>query len=123
MSCDNFPRCHDHALQREVHGHVSGLETDLKALEMHPHRVRWIREPSMGERVGCQQKTEIILSRGFRYRRDGQDQETQCASAYPANKNRELTPLCEPPESDLGLREETGTCAWETDCKRQGQQR
>ena len=56
----------DQALRRRIHGHVSRLLDDMKALEMHPHRMGRIREPAVREGVSGQKIAELVMPARFR---------------------------------------------------------
>src|SRR5205085_1028295 len=73
------------SLSGRVHGGISGLLQNVNALEEHPHRMRWIRESSMPERIARKQVAELVMNTGLwhaesRVQREAQkDERLLCA--------------------------------------------
>src|SRR5207247_7872377 len=49
MTENPLAECQQQPLGRIVHRCVCGFLVDVKSFEMHPHRMSWIRQTSMGE--------------------------------------------------------------------------
>src|SRR5258708_6640762 len=58
-----------------IFGDVGRNHTDVKRLEVSPHRVRWVREPPVGKRISHEQITELVVYRGVWHRKNRQDGE------------------------------------------------
>ena len=54
------------ALRRRIHRHVSRLLDDVKALEMHRHRMGGVRQPAVCEGVGGEKIAELVMPARFR---------------------------------------------------------
>jgi len=91
--------CQQQPLGRIVHRCVCGFLVDVKSFEMHPHRMSWIRQTSMGERIGGQQVAEFVMNRRFGNR---QYRQHSC----PRGKRRESNDdHCEPGPFNKRLQE------------------
>src|SRR5437660_581726 len=58
--------CQNKALPRRIHRHISGVFDDLKTLEVDPHRVSRIRQPTRCECVRCEKVAIFVIPVGKR---------------------------------------------------------
>ena len=96
---------------------------DVHAFEVHPHRMRGIRQPSRGERVRGQQITEFIGDHGSAGRQYRQEHRTCRQRGQPRTRNGQAAPACKVVEGQLCGTEPslTGTRSGECDLCRDQQ--
>src|SRR5437879_11187332 len=101
MSEHHLANRQEYALRRVVLGDVGRNLNDLERLEVNPHRVRWVREPSVSKRVCHDKITELVVDRAVRHRKDRQHAEA-CNNTQDTDRYRgEPEALREPGTSIL----------------------
>ena len=63
-----------------------------KALEVHPHRMRWIRESPMREGVSGEQITELVVKLGLRHAQKRDERHPNCDHASANREDGEILP-------------------------------
>ena len=107
MSEHHLANRQEYALRRVVLGDVGRNLNDLERLEVNPHRVRWVREPSVSKRVCHEQITELVVYRGVRHRKDRQNGEPGHDSQDTDRYHGQRAALREPAKSRLDAIEPT----------------
>ena len=134
----DLPERHHQALRRRILRCVGRLVDDVRGLEVHPQRVRRVRQPAVRERVGGQEVAELVGDVRLRDPDEERDRDARChrqrpdqargeegvrrqASAHATGRARRGPAMSEPRE---GKREQQGR--WPTDLRegpREGQER
>ena len=96
-----------YSLRGVILGNVGRNHIDVKRLEVNPHRVRWVGEPPVGKRVRHQHITELVVYRGARNRKDGQDGEPGHHSQDPHRHHGQRPALREPVKTRFDTLEPT----------------
>ena len=83
MPENHLPHRQKKTLPGVVHRSVCRMEIYVEGFKVHPHRVRGISQPPVGECVSQQQVAEIVVDRRFWNRQYGQQGSAQRESQEP----------------------------------------